>query len=259
MGGYGGGVYLSNNPAVKLANCLVTGNAAHWGGGIYLFQSDADISNTAISANTAIDGGGIFNQNSTIRLTGDVISGNVSQGAIGGGGGIFNDSAASAIVNCVFSGNNAQGSFAGGIYNNYTSTHTVTNCTFHGNVSHLGGGAIFNNITASPVITNSIFWNNQPDEIQDYPGYGSHAQVWYCDVRGGHEGDGNINADPAFVDAGKQDFRLAKGSPCIDAADGDVAPLGDKSGALRFDDPATADTGRGSPPYADIGAFEYTP
>ncbi|MBI5529588.1 MAG: right-handed parallel beta-helix repeat-containing protein [Deltaproteobacteria bacterium] len=258
-GGDGGGVYLSNISQVKIANCIITGNSAHWGGGIYLFQSEADVADTVISANAAVDGGGIFNQNSVVRLTGSTVSGNVSQGAIGGGGGIFNDNAASTVTNCVFHGNSAQGAFAGGIYNNYTSTHTVTNCTFYGNSAKLGGAAIFNNINASPEIVNSIFWNDSPDEVYDYPGYGSNARVRYSDIRGGRNGDGNINADPAFVNAGNGNFQLAPGSPCIDAADGDAAPPKDKDGAVRTDDPAIGDTGKGAPPYADIGALERVP
>ncbi|MDD5305743.1 MAG: choice-of-anchor Q domain-containing protein [Deltaproteobacteria bacterium] len=53
------------------------------------------------------------------------------------------------------------------------------------------------------------------------------------------------------------DFRLAAGSPCIDAADGDVAPSFDALGREREDDPATPNTGGGVPDYADMGAFEY--
>jgi hypothetical protein len=257
--GDGGGVYLLNATGFKIANCVITGNSAHWGGGIYLLGSDAEITDTAISANAAVDGGGIFNQNSEVRLTGCTISGNISQGAIGGGGGIFNDNSTSAVTNCVFHGNSAQGAFAGGIYNNYTSTHTVTNCTFFGNSAKLGGAAIFNNINASPEIVNSIFWNDSPDEVYDYPGYGSNARVRYSDVRGGRNGEGNIAADPAFLDAANGRFGLAPGSPCIDAADGDAAPPKDKEGAVRTDDPAAANTGKGTPPFADMGAFERVP
>jgi hypothetical protein len=54
------------------------------------------------------------------------------------------------------------------------------------------------------------------------------------------------------------DPRLQPGSPCIDAADGPVAPEFDLDGNARVDDPATDNTGLG-PPWADMGAHEYQP
>jgi len=51
---------------------------------------------------------------------------------------------------------------------------------------------------------------------------------------------------------------LQPGSPCIDAADGTVAPEFDFLGNARVDDPGSPNTGLG-PPWADIGAFEYQP
>lgn len=53
------------------------------------------------------------------------------------------------------------------------------------------------------------------------------------------------------------DLRLSAGSPCIDAADGDVAPELDIEGNPRYDDPATANSGTGMCTYVDMGAYEY--
>ena len=83
------------------------------------------------------------------------------------------------------------------------------------------------------------------------------------------DGGGNIDADPRFVDIADPDgpddawltsddgLRLQAGSPCIDAADGAAASPTDILGRPRFDDPATPNTGTGTPPYADIGAYEF--
>ena len=55
------------------------------------------------------------------------------------------------------------------------------------------------------------------------------------------------------------DFHLQGGSPCIDAANGDVAPAVDMDQSGRVDDPNTFNTGVGAVPYVDMGAFEYQP
>jgi hypothetical protein len=43
--------------------------------------------------------------------------------------------------------------------------------------------------------------------------------VTYSDVQGGHPGQGNIDADPLFLDAANDDYHLLPGSPAIDAGD----------------------------------------
>jgi hypothetical protein len=99
---------------------------------------------------------------------------------------------------------------------------------------------------------------------------------------------GNISADPKLVrlpspgpdgvwdtaDDDYGDLRLLPGSPCIDAGrnadvpadtadldgDGDTTePLPfDLAGKVRFaENPATPDTGGGTPPIVDMGAYEY--
>lgn len=65
--------------------------------------------------------------------------------------------------------------------------------------------------------------------------------------------EGNISEDPKLYSPA----RLMPGSPCIDAADSDQAPVQDRENRLRYDDPATGNTGAGSIPYTDMGAYEY--
>jgi hypothetical protein len=55
----------------------------------------------------------------------------------------------------------------------------------------------------------------------------------------------------------ENDFSLKSGSPCIDAANGDMSPPLDLDGFSRFDDPSTPNTGTGTPNYADMGCYEY--
>jgi hypothetical protein len=70
---------------------------------------------------------------------------------------------------------------------------------------------------------------------------------------------GDLTAYAAGATYEVYDFRLDSGSPCIDAANGDVAPEFDALGEGRVDDPATKNMGSGAPDYADMGAFEYQP
>ena len=71
----------------------------------------------------------------------------------------------------------------------------------------------------------------------------------------------SLQVDPRFVNGPGGDFHLQPGSPAIDAANSGVPewPAVDAEGNARVDDPATANTGAGSPPYADRGALEYQP
>ncbi len=84
-------------------------------------------------------------------------------------------------------------------------------------------------------------------------------------MEGGFIGDGNIDADPLFVDpeGDEANLRLLAGSPCIDAADNTAVPPGvetDLDGNPRFiEDPDTPDTGNpdGINPIVDMGAYEF--
>jgi hypothetical protein len=85
--------------------------------------------------------------------------------------------------------------------------------------------------------------------------------------------EGNIDMDPLFVNPTNGDFTLLPNSPCIDAADNTAVPADiadvdsdgdtdeplpwDISGNPRFiDQPEVPDTGNGTVPIVDMGAFE---
>jgi len=72
--------------------------------------------------------------------------------------------------------------------------------------------------------------------------------ITYSDVAGSWLGEGNIDADPLFLDPENGDFHLTLGSPCIDTGTSVGAPLFDFEG-----DPRPLGDGY------DIGADEYRP
>jgi hypothetical protein len=73
----------------------------------------------------------------------------------------------------------------------------------------------------------------------------------------GHDGN-SLLADALFIYPAWVDFRLSPTSPAVDAANASVSgfPARDRLGLRRYDEPATSNTGTGSPAYADMGALE---
>jgi hypothetical protein len=204
----------------------------------------------------------------------------MSNGAGSGrGGAIDNVSSDAIIVNCMFTGNSA---VVGSAINNTASDPLIVNCTFSNNLLLAGSlsTVMYSDAESAATVFNCIVWNH------DDPAFGGPGEVTfaYRDIEDGvPPGIGNISADPMFVDADGPDntpgtiddnLRLLPGSPCIDAgdntavpadefdldADGDtVEPIPfDLAGLPRFlDDPATIDTGNGTPPIVDMGAYEF--
>jgi parallel beta helix pectate lyase-like protein/thrombospondin type 3 repeat protein len=63
---------------------------------------------------------------------------------------------------------------------------------------------------------------------------------------------------PRFRDPKRLDYRLARGSPGIDAGTGEGTPTGDALGMRPFDDPAVRNHGGGPVGFKDMGALERT-
>ena len=145
----GGAIYFYG-PELTITDCVISGNSAEYGGGIYGSSSYASpkvtITNSVISGNSAEYGGGIYiayvvgsytAQPGRLAITNSTISGNVATSL---GGGLYNRGSAT-ITSSTISANVATLDAAGGggaIYNE--NGLTIANSTISGNSASLGGG-----------------------------------------------------------------------------------------------------------------------
>ena len=312
---HGGAAYSEEGCQTTFERCAFSDNsAAANGGGMFINASSSlTLTDCTLTGNSAeSSGGGIYNDaNSHPLLTNCDF--HMNSANVGAGMTIYRESHPT-LVNCTFSGN-AAGSNAGGLLIRRHGDPTLTNCVFIGNTAAEYGAGFAVKRTSAPVfvnctladnlapdgsafacespgtenqntvqLANCIVWNdgNQVRNTDE-----STINVSYSNFRGGWPGDGNVDADPLFVDADgpdddpntldDNDYRLAANSPCVDAADntaippdvsdldndGDTAEMTchDLDGLGRCADaPFMSDTGVAQPPdylnIADMGAYE---
>lgn len=137
---------------------------------------------------------------------------------------------------------------------------SVLNCTFH-NEGTAGIRINGNGFATAAVVSNSIIRSNTESIALIGSGVGGgFLTVSRSNIEGGWAGTGNIDVDPQFVDAAAGNFRLDRGSPCIDAGGNAILPAyatADLDGTTRFvNDVAVLDTGAGTSPIVDMGCFE---
>ncbi|MHC5183539.1 MAG: InlB B-repeat-containing protein, partial [Planctomycetota bacterium] len=238
------------------------------GGGMANYGSSPTVANCTFEGNAAsLIGGGMYNRyDSAPTVTRCTFSGNKA-GYHGGGMG-NSDLSAPTVSDCTFSDNIAESYYGGGMFNTRSSP-IVTNCTFSGNSAGYYGGGMANLVASmtpsNPTVTNCIFYGNSA-ALSNHEIYnsGSTPFVAYSNIAGclngtswnpsmGTNGGGNMDENPRFDNY----LQLQSGSPCIDAADGDVASSTDLLGNTRYDDPAMSNIGVGNPRYVDMGACEY--
>jgi len=202
----GGGIGAMNRGYVS-DNLIKFNLSFHFGGGVYSLGNLQLIENLIVS-NTGLEyGGGVYGGDN-IQITGNVIKGNRS--SIEGGG-----------VHCFY------------------SPATLNQNVIVGNFSRDGGGLWSNSVQTT--IVNTIFWGNVATNGPQL--YGS-LSISYCDVQGGYSGQGNIDADPFFVDTYNLNYNVCLGSPCIDSGD---PSMGDPDGSR-------ADIGLYFPQHPDCGS-----
>jgi len=228
-------------------------------------------------------GGAVYATSGVVVARNSRFTGNRTTGATANPGGAVavTGSAAFTAVNCVFSGNTATGD-GGAVFLDAARRGLLEECTLVWNSTGLGAGGGVRVGPAVPadsaVVSNSILWSNAAGGASGEAAQVSAAgpavpRLSHSDVQGltgALGGAGNIGADPLFTDPDgadevpgtpDDDFTLRMGSPAVDAGDNaavSAGVAGDLAGAPRFaDDPCRSDTGSGSSPVVDMGAYEF--
>ncbi len=266
---YGGGMYNRDTSAPALITVTFTSNLAFIGGGMLNdVSSSPTLINVIFSDNRAYtSGGGMENDwDSNPTLTNVTFSGNAAYD----GGGMRNFQSNPALINVIFSGNQALVR-GGGMINEEGSHPALINTTFSGNLagSYGGGGGLYN-VDSSPTLANCILWGNDAATDPEISNVGTSApDITYSDVAWNgdvYPGTGNLNLDPQFVSPSAAavaptttgDYHLLSTSPVIDAGNNfSITVSTDRDGHSRLMNVLTiSDTGLGTPPIVDMGAYE---
>lgn len=276
----GGGIWCDYGSTPTIDSNIIASNHAWFGagvcasGGSQAVQDGAIVVNNIIFSNRGTEGGGIY-CSAPMAVTRNLIACN--RAARGAGVCVAGD--APVILDCVITGNTADN--GGGIYCREDAA-SVVNCTITGNRATAMGYAFYADSGTRARFTSTIMWGNAPPNANEVSVNhsspelsGPNPEFAWCCIAGGKWkilaalgcsftwGEGNVSSDPRFVypclwaDNGTPgtplddrfipgNYRLASGSPCIDAAEpGDPPEEIDVAGEPRLVGDAV-----------DIGAFE---
>lgn len=257
----GGGILITvagSNPTIR--NCTFYQNRCTFGGGAgYISPGGATFNNCDFVNNFGGSFGGAFDTNgATTKFERCLFLGNTASraGALESFGG-----ANMTVTNCVFRANIASTPSGGGAIW-ASATVTIRNSTFTENTAPAAApGAIRTNSGANVTLGNCILWNNGGATAgHQLTNAGGTLSATYTCVQGGFAGTANSSTDPQFVNVAGNDMSLQPTSPCVDSGSNALVPAGttvDYLGMPRFwDVVAVPDTGSGTAPIVDRGAYE---
>ncbi|HHE39998.1 MAG TPA: T9SS type A sorting domain-containing protein, partial [Candidatus Cloacimonetes bacterium] len=183
----GGGMYTDGCQDVFVDSCFFMYNTSVSGGACKMDDSYVDMTHCEIGFNEATVGSGFYiGSGSLVMIDNSLFYENSSMGTTSKGGALYVNDGVAAIINST-------------IVDNIVSTQG-------GGISHLG--------TNQMSIYNTILWNNQPADIWAVDS--TKINIAFSDVTLPWSGQGNISADPVFVDVSTQNYHLDEFSPCID-------------------------------------------
>jgi hypothetical protein len=222
--GAGGGISVRG--AARIRNNRLESNNSGSGGAAAIYVPSAlypvDFTANTVVRNKAMEGAGLWVYGPRIAVSNNLFDGNWSETL---GGGIYVSDAASLWNNTVVRG---KGSLGGGIFCDATRPQP----TLRNNIVALNSSGVWADAGFNRAFANDVFGNT-----------GANFD--------GPSGDltatqGNLSADPLFVNPAADDFHLTAHSPCVDAGTAIGNEAMDLDGAPR--------TVGGS---VDIGAYEY--
>ena len=227
LGNDGAGISIGGTSAAKvIGNVIANNSAVGDGGGIMLFDAGTPtLMNNIIVANTAKG----------------------SSSSQGGGIWIVNQSDALIVQNLIYNNNADQG---GGIYFAVPSSGRgpiLTNNTIAGNIASQGSAVFaagyseqtvfFNNIMLAPSGGNAVDCSSAfPPIFTNNDAFSAGGAGLLGTCSGQSSQNGNISADPRFVNAVTNQYKLATGSPAINAGKNSAPnlPAKDLSGKPRI-------------------------
>jgi hypothetical protein len=219
------GIYCDEYSTPTITNCTISrvngGGFGDLEAGIYCYYSTPKITDCKIDD--------IFGRGIELEYSSPLISNTIISNVLGNG--IYCNISDPKISNCLIIKNRRMPDWI--LYNRYQgvgirvnqSSPVITNCTIADNTN----GVTSINMSY-PIITNSILWNNEENEIYDN---NSVTNITNSNIKGGFEGEGNIDIDPLFIDSKNDNYHLAWGSPCIDREETSLYPVTDIEGTIR--------------------------
>jgi len=202
---WGGGAYCGGATTVELTDCVFSRNrGTSYYGGLFCGYDNtrATLTRCVFQENSATYGGGAVGSGSSrVTIVESRFIGNTVWGeSWSRGGAIMASGGEVSVLGSIFSGN--RGSHYGAALYNDVCRLDLTNCTFAGNVALDGRLVACSSQDADTAFlraSNCIVWDGGSEVFTEGL---ADICIRYSDVWGGYPGDGNIDADPCFVDLG---------------------------------------------------------
>jgi hypothetical protein len=238
--GLGGGIYLSKAVG-SMTGCKVSNNIAVNGGGLYGLTSIIDCQDSQILSNKAQIGGGSSWELSSIGFANCIIKGNTASSEdsnYGIGGWLF--SKGQLVLNqknCLITNNSAKNGSIIFLNEDSQTNMTILNSTIAANGASSGHVFTLNGEFANS-LSDCIVRDNGSSLVSNT----TSVKIYYTDIEGGFEGEGNIDQDPLFIKGPDGDYYLSQeasgqsnNSPCIDKGSDTAINLGLDTRSTRID------------------------